>query len=132
MEAHRPHPTEYYFFYGTLKDPSLLARDLQLPEPPKMRRARVTGYHLNRWWRYPVLIEGPPLHSVDGVAYGIRSEEQRYRLITYETDKYRLDPCLIEFLDNANGVEEIAEGATFMWNGKDHELLEGHPNEPSY
>lgn len=35
----------YYFFYGTLTDPSLLAKVLQLSEPPKTRPAMIVGYH---------------------------------------------------------------------------------------
>lgn len=35
---------EYYFFYGTLMDPSTLARVLQLPSRPQLYPAKIVGF----------------------------------------------------------------------------------------
>lgn len=35
---------EYYFLYGTLMDPSTLARVLQLPSRPLLYPAKIVGY----------------------------------------------------------------------------------------
>lgn len=109
-----PFRQAYYFFYGTLMDPSTLAKVLQLPEPPTMRPAKVVGFHTKLWGPYPTLLHGPSGHEVDGLTYEILSEKQHDRLCAYETDKYRFQPCMIDFLDGAVGVGKMVEGVTFM------------------
>lgn len=47
------------------------------------------------------------------------------RVVAYETDRYKLRPCRIHFLDIAtDGGKETTIGDTFMWNGKPDELTE--------
>ena len=53
------------------------------------------------------------------------SEKHFNKLVTYETDKYELSPCLIDFLDVADESEIMIEGDTFIWNGAPEELQEG-------
>jgi hypothetical protein len=123
----RPHfRNQYCFFYGTLMDPATLTRILQLPEsePPKVRPARVIGFETKLWGPYPALVDGCPLHPVDGLAYQLQVEEHMERLITYETNKYYLRHCQIDLLDGVDGVETVM-GLTFQWDGEDKELRDG-------
>lgn len=39
----------YYFFYGTLTAPATLARILDLPEEPLLRKAQIIGYTVAKW-----------------------------------------------------------------------------------
>ncbi|PYI00257.1 hypothetical protein BO78DRAFT_330498, partial [Aspergillus sclerotiicarbonarius CBS 121057] len=115
----------YYFFYGTLMDPSTLARVLQLPEAPKMHPARILGYHTKSWGSWPALLDGPGLHAVEGVACEIEVEELHERLVEYGMGKYRLRYCLIDLLDGGGDVESSVRGVVFKWNGRIEELQGG-------
>ncbi|KAJ2898355.1 AIG2-like protein C [Zalerion maritima] len=50
----------YFFLYGSLMDPDVLARVVKLPQseyPPVFRKASVSGYKMKIWAReYPVLV----------------------------------------------------------------------------
>ncbi|OQE04897.1 hypothetical protein PENVUL_c029G07589 [Penicillium vulpinum] len=111
----------YFFFYGTLMDPPTLARVLQLSEPPHMRPARVIGYQIKLWGQYPALVDDA-FHPVDGLACKILSRESWDRLVAYGSDKYKLGPIYIDFLDT--GEEEV-EGVAFEWNANPKELQDG-------
>ncbi|KAJ5473546.1 hypothetical protein N7475_003112 [Penicillium sp. IBT 31633x] len=90
---------------------------------PALRRARVVGFEIKL--SYPALVDGEPLHSVDGMVYEISSQTQVNRLAAYETDRYRLRSCLIGLLNDDNGIQRTIEGVSFMWNGEQDELREG-------
>lgn len=121
-----PFRREYCFFYGTLMDPNTLSQVLKSSErPPVMRRARVIGYEIKLWGPYPALLDGEPLHLVDGMVYEILSQTELDRLAAYETDKYQLRPCLIDLLNDDDSVEKTIEGVAFMWDGQQDELREG-------
>lgn len=51
-----PTPKFYMFFYGTLMDPSTLQWVVELPSPPVLRPATVTGFAVKMWGVYPVLV----------------------------------------------------------------------------
>ncbi|OQE87196.1 hypothetical protein PENNAL_c0020G01362 [Penicillium nalgiovense] len=112
-------------------DPHMLSQALKLLEqPPVMGRARVTGFEIKLWGPYPAPLE-KPLHSVEGVACEILSQMQLDRLAAYETDKYRLRPCLIDLLDSDDNIQKDIEGVTFMWNGQQNELREATHAHPA-
>lgn len=115
----------WYFFYGTLMDPSTLAKVLQVAEPPRLRPARVIGYGIRLWGPYPALVNGPPGHAVEGVACEILSQKHLDRLIAYETEKYYIHGCMIRLLNVGVGREERVDGNVFMWDGELDELQEG-------
>lgn len=100
----------YYIFYGTLMDPLLLSKVLQISGSPKMRPAMVVGYHTKLCGQYPALSGGLPLHTVHGVAYEVQSQEQLDRLVIYMTATYNTVPCLIQFLDG-----DQADDNRFGW-----------------
>lgn len=52
-----------------------LANILHLPEPPRMRPAKLVGYHLMLWSESPALLDLPG-HEVYGRAYEIQDQEQ--------------------------------------------------------
>ncbi|KAJ5263716.1 hypothetical protein N7478_011321 [Penicillium angulare] len=117
---------QYCFFYGTLMDPETLSQVLRTPGSlPIMSRARVIGYDVKLWGPYPVLIDGKPLQTVDGMVFEILSKTQLDRLVSYETDNYQLQPCLIDILNRHNSVISTVNGVTFMWNGQQDELQGG-------
>ncbi|OQE25895.1 hypothetical protein PENFLA_c008G11075 [Penicillium flavigenum] len=114
--------SEGYFFYGTLMDPSTLARVLQLPEHPRIRPARVIGYRTKLWAKYPALVRGEPFQPLDGLAYEIRLPEHWERLRAYHSDHYDLVSILLDFPDT--GEEEV-QGFAFECRGHPEELRDG-------
>lgn len=107
-------------------DPETLSQVLRTSDSlPIMSRARVIGYDIKLWGPYPALIDGKPLQPVDGMVFEILSKTQLDRLLSYETEKYQLQPCLIDILNHDNSVESTVDGVTFMWNGEQDELQEG-------
>ncbi|KJK67323.1 AIG2-like family protein [Aspergillus parasiticus SU-1] len=90
LPAQNQYPV-WYFFYGTLTDPEILARKLSLPGLPVLRRAMVKGGRIIMWGgKYNALIDGPSSSIVDGWAYEVRSEEEEEQLRYYETDQYEV------------------------------------------
>lgn len=112
----------YYFFYGTLTAPATLQRTIDLPEEPKMRKAKVIGYALAKWGDYPALVDGESGQEIPGYAYVVQTEEEAQKLAYYETNAYKEAPCLINFLDREEPVE--ASGKTFVYAGDAKALLE--------
>ncbi|KAJ5804924.1 hypothetical protein N7474_010811 [Penicillium riverlandense] len=112
----------YYFFYGTLTAPATLQRIIDLPEEPKMRKAKLLGYTLGKWGDYPALIDGKPGQEIPGYAYIVQSEEEAHKLAHYETNAYEEAHCLIYFVDNEEPAE--APGKTFRYAGDANALLE--------
>ncbi|KAK2872159.1 hypothetical protein FQN49_002517 [Arthroderma sp. PD_2] len=119
---------QYIFFYGTLTDKAMLAKVLGLSpddERLKLRPARLEGYHTKLWGPYPALLNGPLQDShVDGLAYEAQSQDEVDRLSAYETDKYALNACIIQFLDIEDKENQKVIGETFIWNGNPEELTE--------
>ncbi|KAJ6093035.1 hypothetical protein N7486_008324 [Penicillium sp. IBT 16267x] len=121
-----PFERQYCFFYGTLMDPETLSQVLRTSDSlPIMSRARVIGYDVKLWGPYPALIDGKPLRPVDGMVFEILSKTQLDRLMSYETDNYQLQSCLIDILNHDNSVISTVDGVTFIWNGQQDELQEG-------
>ena len=108
------------FFYGTLMDPSVLAKVLKLRDPPTLVPANIVGYKCKRWGQYPALGDDLNGSVVEGKAYLVQTLTQRKRLEAYETDHYKIAPCLIKMQDG----EEVV-GNTFVWAGDEAELKEG-------
>jgi gamma-glutamylcyclotransferase (GGCT)/AIG2-like uncharacterized protein YtfP len=118
--------SQYCFVYGTLMDPKTLSQVLRTSDRlPIISRARVIGYEIKLWGPYPALIDSKPLRPVDGMVFEIMSKTQLDRLVSYETDNYQLQPCLIDILNQDDSVKCTVDGVTFMWNGQEEELQEG-------
>jgi AIG2-like family. len=102
----------WYFFYGTLADPGVLATKLSLLEHPVLRPATVTGGILTTWGgKYKGLIDGPASATVDGWAYQVMSKEHEEQLRYYETERYEVVRCEILMRDNGESVK----GLTFRF-----------------
>ncbi|PYH30159.1 gamma-glutamylcyclotransferase family protein [Aspergillus neoniger CBS 115656] len=112
----------YYFFYGTLTSPAQVARILDLPEEPRLRKAEVTGYAIAKWGDYPALIKGNEGQVVSGSAYLVKSEEEAQKLARYETNAYEVVDCLIFFKDGEQPDE--ASGKVFVYAGDAQALVE--------
>ncbi|KAJ5827196.1 hypothetical protein N7447_003959 [Penicillium robsamsonii] len=97
----------YYFLYGTLTAPATLQRITDLPEVPKMRKAKLIGYAFARWGDYPMLIDGKSGQEI----LGYRADKLAY----YETNAYREARSLIYFADNEEPAK--APGKTFVYAG---------------
>ena len=113
---------QFYFFYGTLKDPEMLAKVLRLPSgsAPQLRPAKIVGYGCKLWGPYPALVDMPRSGStVSGMAYEVQSKEEADLLQAYETDKYTVAGCRINFQDGGD-----VSGLVFMWNASMSELKE--------
>ena len=117
-----PEPTTgWYFLYGPLMDTTQLAQVLSTEEELILRPARVTGYKVMLWGRYPALLEGTPGSVVRGAAFRVETATQAKKLQGYNTDAYRVQACLIYFEDDGEKVS----GYTPLWDGRLDELKEG-------
>ena len=113
----------WYFFYGTLKDPSWLASIAGLEELPDVMYTKVHHVGLRYWGKYPVLVPGKAGDVVEGVAWFAPSVEAINRLRAYETDAYFDSFIEIEF---ENG--EKVMGRVLKWAGDgDEEELSDSP-----
>ena len=125
---YEPH---YYFFYGTLANPSILKGVLNLPESsdPVLHPAKVYGYELTNWGQYKALVDGEPGAVVEGHGYFVESAEHEYKLAYYETNAYTLAPCNLYFIDGGpDGCtedEKPTPGYTFKYAGNAQSLKEG-------
>lgn len=114
-----------YFVYGSLMDSTTLQSVIKAREPPLLRPATISGYHLKMWGRYPALLTTSPLLVVHGMAFEIGNFEDvdriRERLQNYEGQNYRPLGCLVQFKDDGERVR----ANTFEWVGDQSELKEG-------
>ncbi|KAK2791165.1 hypothetical protein FQN52_005121 [Onygenales sp. PD_12] len=117
QQQQQQHPkTGPYFFYSTLKDPSTLATVLDLPRLPRMRPARLADYRVKYWGERPVLVH-EPFHQVEGMVYHVRSEEEAERLAEFQSERFWITRCRIQYLDAMaeEGEEEEVVGSVFEW-----------------
>jgi hypothetical protein len=111
----RPAQDEYpvcYFFYGTLADPAVLSQVIGLPSdrPPQYHFASVRGGRLTTWaGKYKGLVCGDVEDVVHGSAFLVRNAEEEDALRYYETDKYEVVRCGIQYEDS----EVTVAGLTF-------------------
>ncbi|KAI0846258.1 hypothetical protein F5Y00DRAFT_272202 [Daldinia vernicosa] len=100
----------WYFFYGTLADPSVLKRLLGID--PSYCPASVVGGVLKTWGgKYKALVDAPSGKTVRGQAFLVKNQEQEECLQLYETDKYDVVRC--EFQLHGKKVK----GLTFRFIG---------------
>lgn len=130
VEVDTIRPTGWYFFYGTLSDPSFLSEVLGLDENPKLQPAKVVSYTLRLWGQYPALMDGEWNDEICGMAWQVTEKNHSVRLVEYETRAYRVAPCKIMLLDRKGdkGTEvgdEFVYGYTFKYCGNPQDLSEG-------
>ncbi|KAJ5586955.1 uncharacterized protein N7459_002720 [Penicillium hispanicum] len=116
-------PTGPYFFYGSLRDPSLLAEILGLPAAPTLRPASLDGYQCKLWGQYPALVAADSSDVVEGSVYSVTTAADAQRLAEYETRHYRAVSCEIRYADVQEPVQEA--GYVFLFVGEMGELTEG-------
>ncbi|KAI2470531.1 hypothetical protein F4781DRAFT_176151 [Annulohypoxylon bovei var. microspora] len=109
-----PAPNQYpvwYFFYGTLADPTVIKRLLGCE--PSYRPASVTRGVLKTWGgKYKALVDATDDNAeVPGHAFLVQDQEQEDCLQLYETDKYDVVRCEIRIDD------ERVRGLTFRCIG---------------
>jgi hypothetical protein len=109
----------WYFFYGTLKDPSRLASIAELEEIPDVIYARVHNVELRYWGKFAVLVSGETGTVVEGVAWFAPNVEVINRLRAYETNAYCDGFVEVEF---KNG--EKVRGRAFKWAGDEEDLAD--------
>ena len=109
----------WYFFYGTLKDPSRLASIAELEEIPDVIYARVHNVELRYWGKFAVLVSGETGTVVEGVAWFAPNVEVINRLRAYETNAYCHGFVEMEF---KNG--EKVRGRAFKWAGDEEDLAD--------
>jgi Gamma-glutamyl cyclotransferase, AIG2-like len=109
----------WYFFYGTLMDPSRLASIAGLEEIPDVVYAKVHLMKVRYWGQFPALVPGKIDTVVEGVAWFAPSVEVINRLRAYETNAYLDEFFEIEF---KNG--EKVMGRAFEWAGDEEDLAD--------
>ena len=97
----------------------MLAEILRLRDPPALVPAKIVGYSCKLWGQYPALLDGPAGATVHGKAYVIQTLSDRKRLEAYETEHYKVMPCLINLQDGRE-----VEGSTFSWHDDKARLKE--------
>ncbi|KAL6915145.1 hypothetical protein ACHAPO_010320 [Fusarium lateritium] len=116
-------PTGPYFVYGTLMDPKMLADVLGLEKEPELRSAKIEGYSRKLWGQYPAIQDGPQGAEVSGRVYCVLSVADAKRLAEYETNSYKTEPCLIQYMDGKEPSEDY--GYVFMFVGNPGDLSDG-------
>ncbi|KAG8896200.1 hypothetical protein FRB99_009020 [Tulasnella sp. 403] len=110
-----------FFFYGTLTNPGLLRPILRLNHTPRLIPARIQGYRIKFWGRYPVAVprdqsnpdaEGVP--PIAGKAFKVTSQRQIMRMQRYASAKYRVGDCQMEVEES--GEWKQCDGQMFVWN----------------
>ncbi|THW58800.1 hypothetical protein D6D19_10355 [Aureobasidium pullulans] len=100
----------YYFFYGTLAEPEILQRVLELGEQvPVLQKAYVKGAEIKMVGRYRALVDSEVEARVDGWAFLVESEEQELKLRVYETRMYEVVRCDVWLV----GGDRVVKGLTF-------------------
>ncbi|KAK1528211.1 hypothetical protein CPAR01_12769 [Colletotrichum paranaense] len=87
----------WYFFYGTLADPTVLNNLLGIE--PVYRAAKVRGGRLATWGgKYKALVDASAYEKgcVDGHAFLITNKAQEDALQLFETDNYEVVLCVLE------------------------------------
>jgi hypothetical protein len=120
MEAREEYPV-WYFFYGTLADPSVLAKHIgRTPEPSDLVPAKVYGGRLESWGgKYKAMVDDFNGSAVHGHAFQVLSVEKENALRFYEGENYEVVRCCINL--EVNGLVGV-KGLTFRFCG-DEELL---------
>jgi hypothetical protein len=111
----------WYFFYGNLAVPDILARLLALSEKPVFTPATITGAVIKKWrGKYNALLdsEGAETTFVDGWAYLVETEEHEEVLRFYETENYEIVRCTISM----EGRSDAVRGLTFKFVGPSEQL----------
>ncbi|KAL8873937.1 MAG: hypothetical protein Q9174_000656 [Haloplaca sp. 1 TL-2023] len=103
----------WYFFYGTLAEPSRLRSLQALPdaESPVLIPAKIYGGTMRRWaGKYKALVDGTDTGNVvHGSAYEVLSKEREDSLRQYETPAYEVVRCTIVM------AEKTVLGLTFRF-----------------
>ncbi|KAL1835485.1 hypothetical protein VTJ49DRAFT_6633 [Mycothermus thermophilus] len=122
-----PFQPTWYFFYGSLTNPSWLKEVLSLPSDPTLHPAITVGYEVLQWGHHKVLVDGEPGKVVHGFAFLVERKEDADQLAFYETDNYEVGECEIKFTDKQGGepTGETVMGAVFMWRGDKDKLKRG-------
>jgi hypothetical protein len=109
-----PTPDQYavwHFFYGTLADPDVLSRHLDLSYEPKYIDAQVDDGRIRTWaGKYKAMVDAPG-EAVEGSACLVESRDQEDALRFYETDQYEVVRCRIKTLNGA------LDGLKFRFSG---------------
>ncbi|KXH61467.1 hypothetical protein CSAL01_03878 [Colletotrichum salicis] len=106
----------WYFFYGTLSDPSVLKNLIGIGEPV-YSAAKVRGGRLGTWGgKYKALVDAPAYETgcIEGHAFLITNKDQEDALQCYETDSYEVVRCMIEL---EGQKDEKIRGLTFRFIG---------------
>ncbi|KAF5253254.1 hypothetical protein FANTH_1850 [Fusarium anthophilum] len=114
--ATRPLPAQneypvWYFFYGTLADPSVLSKLFGSDFQAQYTAAKIRDGALKTWGQYNALVDDPSgINLVRGQAFLVESREQEERLRAYETNVYEVVRCRIDM-----GLGESVNGLTFRF-----------------
>lgn len=120
----------WYFFYGTLTRPSILAEVIGSEEKPVLHRAKIFGYKMMMWGPCPALIRDEGNAVIEGSAFKVENEAEAQCLQRYETSAYAPKSCRIHFENEAE--QKDAAGWTFVWHRSLSELSEGQFNIQSF
>ncbi|KAJ4256189.1 hypothetical protein NW762_009267 [Fusarium torreyae] len=97
----------WYFFYGTLTEPSVITRLLSIE--PSYRNAQIRGGVLQARGQYKALVNDQGgLNVLHGKAFLVGNVEQEIILRIYETKAYEVVRCCIEMEEG-----EVINGLTF-------------------
>ncbi|KAI4688047.1 uncharacterized protein J4E84_004975 [Alternaria hordeiaustralica] len=114
----------WYFFYGTLANPSHLAHLFNSPPGHQhtLLPAMIHSGKIRTWGgKYKALVDNPGT-CVEGCAYEVVSKEQEDALRVYETAKYEV--VRVEIMCRMDFRARFVRGLTFRFAGEEGELDE--------
>ena len=116
LKAGKPLPfrKKMFFFYGSLMDPTTLAKVLHLKEPLSLRTAKIEGPPRRLWGPRRAFPAGPRETIVEGAVFEAQSPEQVKLLLDYGTDRYERVGCRNRLADD----ESVVMATTFLWRAK--------------
>ena len=115
-----------YFFYGTLKETTIISQVLDKEvATTALKPAYIIGYSRELWGPYQALVDGPRDAIVEGLVYEVETEADAKKLAHYETSAYEVIPCRIRLgiaLDDQE--RKTIFGSTFAYAGDAQALRE--------
>lgn len=106
----------WYFFYGTLADPDILAKVIGRDVGGELLAATVVGGEIKTWGgKYRALVDSSG-KEVAGSAFFVSNQEEENALRIYETDKYEVVRCDLVL------PQRHVPGLTFRFAGSDKDL----------
>ncbi|KAF2667548.1 hypothetical protein BT63DRAFT_294743 [Microthyrium microscopicum] len=120
----------WYFFYGSVQSPTVLADLLELPTKPVVLPAIVSGWRIKYFGPWPAAVSTSPVadgpeHVIRGSAWYVPSAQIAAALRKLDGGAFWEVGCEIEFVEEGLLEEgEKVDGRMFEWRGEASGLMD--------